>query len=107
MEQFEQVGEYDLVLTTYALLPRDEERWRQHAFHLVILDEVHYIKNPRSKVAQSASMLNTWHRLCLTGAQRDLESVRLVMDKKVREEVAKKGVARSHIVILEALLKLR
>ncbi|MFJ2990888.1 SNF2-related protein [Collimonas sp. NPDC087041] len=190
LEQFEQIGEYDLVLTTYALLPRDEERWREHAFHLLILDEAHYIKNPRSKVAQSVGLLNTRHRLCLTGtpvenhlgelwaqfhfllpgllgdeksfnrdfrhpiekqgdanrrallgrrikpfllrrtkdkvakelppktemvrsvtltgAQRDLyENVRLVMDKKVREEVAKKGVARSHIVILEALLKLR
>ncbi|AMO97188.1 DEAD/DEAH box helicase family protein [Collimonas fungivorans] len=190
LEQFEQIGQFDLVLTTYALLPRDEEHWRRHEFHLLILDEAHYIKNPRSKVAQSAAMLNARHRLCLTGtpvenhlgelwaqfhfllpgllgdekafnrdfrqpiekhgdatrrallvrrikpfllrrtkdkvakelppktemlrsvtlsgAQRDLyENVRLVMDKKVREEVAKKGVARSHIVILEALLKLR
>ncbi|MEO8408641.1 MAG: DEAD/DEAH box helicase, partial [Oxalobacteraceae bacterium] len=44
----------------------------------------------------------------LSGAQRDLyETVRLAMDKKVRTEIAKKGVARSQIVILEALLKLR
>ncbi|HCN90033.1 MAG TPA: helicase, partial [Oxalobacteraceae bacterium] len=44
----------------------------------------------------------------LAGAQRDLyETVRLAMDKKVRDEIAKKGVARSQIVILEALLKLR
>ena len=44
----------------------------------------------------------------LTGAQRDLyETVRLAMDAKVREEIDKKGVARSQIVILEALLKLR
>jgi SNF2 family DNA or RNA helicase len=44
----------------------------------------------------------------LTGAQRDLyETVRLAMDQKVREEIDRKGVARSQIVILEALLKLR
>jgi SNF2 family DNA or RNA helicase len=44
----------------------------------------------------------------LSGAQRDLyETVRLAMDKKVRDEIDKKGVARSQIVILEALLKLR
>ena len=44
----------------------------------------------------------------LTGPQRDLyETVRLAMDQKVREEIDKKGVARSQIVILEALLKLR
>jgi hypothetical protein len=67
LEQFDQIGRFDLVLTTYALLPRDEEHWRRHEFHLLILDEAHYIKNPRSKVAQSAALLNARHRLCLTG----------------------------------------
>jgi SNF2 family DNA or RNA helicase len=44
----------------------------------------------------------------LEGRQRDLyETVRLAMHKKVRSEIAKKGLARSHIVVLEALLKLR
>ncbi|TFW10812.1 DEAD/DEAH box helicase [Massilia arenosa] len=190
MDLFEQIPNVDLVLTTYALLPRDEEKLREHEYHLVILDESHYIKNTRSKAAQSAGMLKARHRLCLSGtplenhlgelwsqfhfllpgllgdektfnaqfrnpiekqddplrrallnrrikpfllrrtkdhvakelppktemvrkveisgAQRDLyETVRLAMDKKVREEIDKKGVARSQIVILEALLKLR
>jgi len=41
-------------------------------------------------------------------AQRDLyESVRLAMHTKVQAEVAKKGLSRSHIVVLDALLKLR
>jgi SNF2 family DNA or RNA helicase len=44
----------------------------------------------------------------LDGKQRDLyETVRLAMDAKVREEISKKGFARSQIMILEALLKLR
>jgi superfamily II DNA or RNA helicase len=44
----------------------------------------------------------------LEGAQRDLyETVRVLMEAKVRGEIAKKGLARSHIVFLEALLKLR
>ncbi|MBL4632139.1 MAG: DEAD/DEAH box helicase, partial [Paraglaciecola sp.] len=44
----------------------------------------------------------------LQGKQRDLyESVRLAMDEKVRKEIAKKGLARSQIMILDALLKLR
>jgi superfamily II DNA or RNA helicase len=44
----------------------------------------------------------------LDGAQRDLyETVRSAMDAKVREAIADKGFARSHIVILDALLKLR
>ena len=44
----------------------------------------------------------------LGGRQRDLyETVRVAMDKRVREEVASRGFARSRIVILDALLKLR
>jgi len=44
----------------------------------------------------------------LDGAQRDLyETVRSAMDAKIREAIADKGFARSHIVILDALLKLR
>ena len=190
MDLFDQIDGADIVLTTYALLPRDEEKLREHQYHLVILDESHYIKNTRSKAAQTAGSLNARHRLCLsgtplenhlgelwsqfhfllpgllgdektfntqfrhpierqddpvrrmllnrrikpfllrrtkdhvakelpektemirrieiTGPQRDLyETVRLAMDKKVREEIDRKGVARSQIVILEALLKLR
>jgi SNF2 family DNA or RNA helicase len=40
---------------------------REHDFHLVILDESHYIKNTRSKAAQSAGLLRARHRLCLSG----------------------------------------
>ena len=44
----------------------------------------------------------------LAGSQRDLyETVRSAMDARVREEIAAKGFARSQIVILDALLKLR
>jgi SNF2 family DNA or RNA helicase len=190
LTQFDKIASVDIVLTTYALLPRDEEALRRHRFHLLILDESQYIKNSRSKMAQTAGLLNARHRLCLTGtplqnhlgelwsqfhflmpgllgdekafnaefrkpiekhgdnarnglltrrvkpfmlrrtkdkvakelppkteivlpielgsAQRDLyETVRLAMDKKVREEIERKGVARSQIVILDALLKLR
>ena len=46
--------------------------------------------------------------IILQGKQRDLyETLRLAMDAKVREEIRKKGLARSHIMILDALLKLR
>ncbi len=44
----------------------------------------------------------------LRGPQRDLyETIRLAMDKKLRREIGNKGLARSHIMILDALLKLR
>jgi len=187
---FDQVGNADLVLTTYALLGRDEAALRRHRYHLLILDEAQYIKNSRSKAAQTVRLLDARHRLCLTGtpvqnhlgelwsqfhflmpgllgddkqfntvfrkpieqrgdvqrkdllarrvkpfmlrrtkdkvatelppkteivlpieldgAQRDLyETVRVAMDKKVRDAIDAKGLARSQIIILDALLKLR
>ena len=190
LKQFEHIDEFDLVLTTYALLPRDEQELLERDYHLLILDESQYIKNIRSKAAQIATTLRARHRLCLTGTplenhlgelwsqfhfllpgllgnektfnsefrlpiekladenrkallarrirpfllrrtkdkvaselppktemvrnvsltstQRDVyETVRLAMDKKIRDEIARKGIARSQIVILEALLKLR
>ncbi len=47
-------------------------------------------------------------RLELERHQRDVyESVRLAAYGRVREEIAARGLARSHIVVLDALLKLR
>ena len=47
-------------------------------------------------------------RVELAGDQRDLyETVRLAMHERVRQEIAAKGFARSQIIILDALLKLR
>ncbi|MFA5960611.1 MAG: DEAD/DEAH box helicase [Tatlockia sp.] len=44
----------------------------------------------------------------LTGRQRDLyEAIRMSMEKKVREAIARQGMGKSHIVLLDALLKLR
>ncbi|CDF94251.1 MULTISPECIES: DEAD/DEAH box helicase [unclassified Pseudomonas] len=189
-KHFERLADYDLVLTTYALLPKDVERLKTQPLHVLILDEAQYIKNPTSKAAQAARELDARQRLCLSGtplenhlgelwslfhfllpgwlgdvksfnrdyrvpiekrgsdirlqhlngrvkpfllrrtkeqvatelppkteivhwvelsdAQRDVyETMRLAMDKKVRDEITRKGVARSQIIILEALLKLR
>jgi superfamily II DNA or RNA helicase len=48
------------------------------------------------------------HHVELSGAQRDLyETIRLTMHKHVRDEVERRGLARSRIVVLDALLKLR
>src|SRR5437588_4510395 len=46
--------------------------------------------------------------IALEGPQRDLyDSIRLTMSRKVREAIAKRGLAKSHIVVLEALLRMR
>ena len=62
-------------------------------------DEVVKELPPKTEIVQNVE---------LTGAQRDLyESVRLAMHQRVRAEVDKKGLSRAHIIILDALLKLR
>ncbi|MEM7383425.1 MAG: DEAD/DEAH box helicase, partial [Verrucomicrobiota bacterium] len=187
---FDRIAESDIVLTSYALLPRDEGVLKQHEYHYVILDEAQYIKNPKSKMAQAACALTARHRLCLTGtpienhlgelwsqfhflmpgflgdvdtfrsvwqrpiekgeddSRRELltrrvaplllrrtkeevakdlpprtdmvrsvaldknqtelyEAVRAAMDRRVRDAVKTNGMARSQIIILDALLKLR
>ncbi|MEG7358224.1 DEAD/DEAH box helicase [Pseudomonas citronellolis] len=187
---FDELGQYDLLLSTYALLPRDIEALSRQPLHLAVFDEAQYLKNASSKSARAAAKLDARQRLCLTGTplenhlgelwalfdlvmpgwlgdarsfarlyrtpiekagdsqrlahlnarikpfllrrkkeqvanelppkseithwvelsdvQRDLyETVRLAMDSKVRAEIQRKGLARSHIVVLEALLKLR
>jgi superfamily II DNA or RNA helicase len=44
----------------------------------------------------------------LTGAQRDLyEGIRMTMEKKVRDAMATQGLGKSHIILLDALLRLR
>ncbi len=44
----------------------------------------------------------------LEGPQRDLyDSIRLSMSDKVRKAIQERGLARSHIIVLEALLRLR
>jgi SNF2 family DNA or RNA helicase len=66
-ELFHQIPEFDVVLTTYPLLIRDEEILSSHEYHLFILDEAQYIKNAYSKAAQIVRRLSADQRLCLTG----------------------------------------
>jgi superfamily II DNA or RNA helicase len=189
-QHFEKLRDYDLIVTSYPLLPRDESVLLKEQFHVVVLDEAQYIKNPKTKYAQIVCQLRGRHHLCLTGtpmenhlgelwsifnfllpgflgdetrfrkvfrnpienagdterrqvlarrigpfllrrrkdevaaelppkteivhkvelsgAQRDLyETIRLAMHAKVRSAVDEKGISRVHIIILDALLKLR
>ena len=189
-ENFDQIPAADLVLTSYPLLVRDFDVLSQHHWHVVVLDEAQYIKNPKALAAQSAYKLRAAQRICLSGTpmqnhlgelwslmrflmpgflsdeksfnayirkpierdrssaaqaalnrrvsplllrrtkdqvatelpekttlihgidltskQTDLyESVRAAMDQRVREAIAAKGLAKSHIIVLDALLKLR
>ncbi len=48
------------------------------------------------------------HTIEIIGPQRDLyEAIRMSMEKKLRDAIAKQGLGKSHILLLDALLKLR
>ncbi|GHF67947.1 MULTISPECIES: DEAD/DEAH box helicase [Deinococcus] len=189
-EHFHRIPDFDLILSTYPLLPRDIAELGEHAYHLLILDEAQNIKNSKTAAAKAAGALDARHRLALTGTplenhlgelwsqfnflspgllhdektfrdlyrtpiekrgdphrraalaarvrpfilrrekrdvarelppkteipvrvtldgdQRDLyETVRVTMESRVRQELQARGLARSTIAILDALLKLR
>lgn len=57
----------DVMITSYALLRRDEELLHELDFRYVILDEAQHIKNPLSHTARTAKKLRSERRLALTG----------------------------------------
>ncbi|CEG57483.1 DEAD/DEAH box helicase [Legionella fallonii] len=58
-----------------------------------------------SELPPKTEMLRT---IEIVGPQRDLyEAIRMSMEKKVRDAIAKQGLGKSHILLLDALLKLR
>jgi len=59
--------EYDLVVTSYALLRRDATFYRDISFDCAVLDEAQHIKNPQTVSAQACKALNATHRIILTG----------------------------------------
>jgi superfamily II DNA or RNA helicase len=189
-DEFKNIPKVQLVITSYALLVRDFDDLKEQDFHLVILDEAQYIKNPAAKVSQLVCRLRTKHRISLSGTplenhlgelwsqmrflmpgllgsseafnkhfrtpiekhgdssaqislnsrvaplilrrtkdqvatelppkteilhtiplnpgQIDIyETVRAAMDDRIRDAIADKGLAKSQIIVLDALLKLR
>jgi len=189
-KKFEQIGEYDIILTTYTLAGRDKESYENEQFYYIILDEAQKIKNPTTKLSQAIKKFQAEHRLALSGTpienhlgelwsifdflmpgfldnlrvfrsffqnpiekEHDMykkellnrkvapfilrrtkdevvhelppkteiikratfdvkqaklyENIRVTMEAKVREAIKGKGLSRSHITILDALLKLR
>ena len=189
-QHFDDLSNYDVVITSYALIVKDIEIYQEIDFYYLILDEAQYIKNPKTKLYQAITGLKSTHKLCVTGTpmenhlgefwsqfnfllpgflggqkqfnklfknpiekQQDherkmllnqrikpfilrrtkekiatelppkteivqslriegkqaqlYESVRLAMDERLKNIIAQKGLQRSQIEILDALLKLR
>ena len=63
----EAVRGMDVVITTYALVSRDQESLHLQPWHRVVLDEAQYIKNPPTKQTAAIRSLTTDRRIALTG----------------------------------------
>ncbi len=57
----------NIILTTYAVVRNDIETLKDETFHAVVLDESQQIKNLNSKISKAVMLLNTDHRLALSG----------------------------------------
>ncbi|MHC4218752.1 MAG: DEAD/DEAH box helicase [Planctomycetota bacterium] len=57
----------DIVITTYALVPRDLETISMVPWRRVVLDEAQYIKNPPTRQASAIRQLRAERRVALTG----------------------------------------
>jgi superfamily II DNA or RNA helicase len=66
-ERQDELEDADVVVTSYALLRRDEEMLKEIDWRYVILDEAQQIKNPLSATARAAKRLPSDRRLALSG----------------------------------------
>ncbi|MCQ2740303.1 MAG: DEAD/DEAH box helicase [bacterium] len=79
---FKEIPNYDIVITSYALVRRDIEKLKKFKFRYVILDESQNIKNAISQTAQSVKELVSDHKLALSGTpiENKLEELWSVFD---------------------------
>ena len=79
---FKKIPEYDVVITSYALLRRDVDKLKDINFRYIILDESQNIKNATSQTAQAVKQLSAQHKLALSGTpiENKLEELWSVFD---------------------------
>lgn len=63
----EDLGEVDVLVTSYPLLRRDMELYAKQQFHTLILDEAQAIKNHATQTAHAVKLLRARYRFALTG----------------------------------------
>ncbi|MBN2008259.1 hypothetical protein JW960_02810 [candidate division KSB1 bacterium] len=64
---FDDAVKYNLVFTTYAMVRNDIQKFQEHEFHYIILDESQNIKNLNSQISKAVMLLQSKHRLALSG----------------------------------------
>lgn len=61
------IHQYDIIITSYDYLRRDIELYADTQFYYIVLDEAQYIKNQKTRNAQVVKVLQSEHRLALSG----------------------------------------
>ena len=81
-KQRKELDDADVMITSYALIRRDEELMDELKFAYAILDEAQHIKNPLSHTARAAKALKSSRRLALTGTpiENRLSEIWSIMD---------------------------
>ncbi len=60
-------GEFDVVVTSYEMVLREQSALAKFSWWYLIIDEAHRIKNESSKLSEAVRVMRTNHRLLLTG----------------------------------------
>jgi SNF2 family DNA or RNA helicase len=63
----EKINDYDVIITSYTLMQKDIEHYKKVTFSYTVLDEAQHIKNRGTRNAKSVKMIQSSHRLILTG----------------------------------------
>jgi superfamily II DNA or RNA helicase len=64
---WEDLAQTDLAITSYALVRRDLDRYLEHDFSAIILDEAQHIKNRTTQNAVAVKELRAFNKFVLTG----------------------------------------
>ncbi|WP_223701595.1 DEAD/DEAH box helicase [Sutcliffiella deserti] len=62
-----ELGEIDVIITSYPLLRSDLNWFEKHNFHTVFFDEAQAFKNPVTQTARAVKRIKADHRFALTG----------------------------------------
>ena len=65
LQEFKDIENHDLILTTYPLIVRDKAIFDEYDFCYIVLDEAQKIKNPKTKISKYLGNFKTKNRLCL------------------------------------------
>jgi len=67
----EEALQHEVILTTYAMMRNDIEKFKDVGFYYVVLDESQNIKNLQAQTSKAVMLLQGKHRLALSGTPID------------------------------------